>query len=108
MARSQICQLVISETLRKHPPVPGPGRVVTKPYVIPGTSVNLDVGVTILIPICGLHHDPKYFPDPEVFNPENFNDEVKAKRPNHSYLPFGDGPRNCIGKTEMLFIGNRR
>ena len=108
MARSQICQLVISENLRKHPPAPSISRVVTKPYAIPGTSVHLDVGVKILIPVCGLHHDPKYFPDPDIFNPENFNDEVKAKRPNHSYLPFGDGPRNCIGKTEMLFIGNRR
>jgi cytochrome P450 family 6 len=98
---------LISETLRKHPPVPVPGRVVTKPYVIPGTSVHLDVGVKILIPVCGLQHDPKYFADPEVFNPENFNDEFKTKRPNHSYLPFGDGPRSCIGKGEMHFIGNR-
>lgn len=98
---------MISETLRKHPSVPATWRVVTKPYVIPGTSVHLDVGMTILIPVYGLHHDPKYFPDPEVFNPENFNDEVKAKRPYHSYLPFGDGPRNCIGKTEMYFIRNK-
>lgn len=88
---------VVNETLRKHPPAPTTVRVVTKPYVFPGTSVQLDVGMTILIPIYGLHHDPKYFPDPEVFNPENFNDELKANRPNHSYLPFGDGPRNCIG-----------
>jgi len=102
-----MCQLLISEILRKHPPVPGPGHVVTKPCVIPGTSVHLDVGMMILIPICGLHHDPKYFSDPEIFNPENFNDEIKAKRPNHSYLPFGDGPRNCIGKTETRFIENR-
>lgn len=88
---------VVDETLRKHPPAPVTRRVVTKPYVIPGTSVHLDVGVKILIPIYGLHHDPKYFPEPEVFNPENFSDEIKAMRPNHAYLPFGDGPRNCIG-----------
>jgi cytochrome P450 family 6 len=98
---------LISETLRKHPPSPGFGFVVTKPYVIPGISVHLDVGVKILVPVYGLHHDPKYFPDPEVFNPENFNDEIKAKRPNHSYLPFGDGLRKSIGKTEMRFIRNR-
>jgi len=69
--------------------------------------VHLDVGMIILIPIYALHHDPKYFPHPEVFNLENFNDELNAKRPNHSYLPFGDGPRNCIGKTELRFIRNR-
>jgi hypothetical protein len=79
---------------------------VTKPYVIPGTSVHLDVGMKIVIPIYGLHHDPKYFRAAEVFNPENFSDEIKATRPNYSYLPFGDGPRNCIGKAEMWFIGN--
>ena len=98
---------MISETLRKHPPLPVVTRVVTRPYVIPGTSVHLDVGMIILIPIYALHHDPKYFPHPEVFNLENFNDELNAKRPNHSYLPFGDGPRNCIGKTELRFIRNR-
>ena len=96
---------MISEALRKHPPAPATGRVVTKPYVIPGTSVHLDVGTRIFIPIYGLHHDPKYFPDPEVFNPENFNEEIKAKRPNNSYLPFGDGPRSCIGKTECASLG---
>jgi cytochrome P450 family 6 len=101
MACSVICLLLISETLRKHPPAPATGRVVTKPYVIPGTSVRLDVGVKIIIPIYGLHHDPKYFHAAEVFNPENFSDEIKATRPNYSYLPFGDGPRNCIGKGEM-------
>jgi cytochrome P450 family 6 len=98
---------LISETLRKHPPSPTPGHVVTKPYVIPGTSVHLDVGMMILIPIYGLHHDPKYFPTPEVFNPENFNEEVQSKRPNHSYLPFGEGPRSCIGKTDISFITTR-
>lgn len=44
-----------------------------------------------------LHNDPKYFSDPEVFKPERFSLEEKAKRPAGVYFPFGDGPRICIG-----------
>jgi len=51
----------------------------------------------IMIPIYSLHHDPKYFKDPEVFDPERFSPEENAKRPKGTYLPFGDGPRICIG-----------
>jgi cytochrome P450 family 6 len=95
---------LISETLRKYPPVPVLLRVVTKPYIIPGTSVHLDVGLKVVIPIYGLQHDPKYFPEPEVFNPENFSEEKKVKRPHQVYLPFGDGPRICIGDMQMYLL----
>lgn len=57
-----------------------------------------------MIPIYGLHHDPQYFPEPEKFNPENFSDDSKARRPQNAYLPFGDGPRNCIGNIKIHFV----
>ncbi|KAF4519173.1 hypothetical protein B566_EDAN008236 [Ephemera danica] len=47
--------------------------------------------------IYGLHHDPEYFPDPERFDPERFNEENKSKLKSFTYMPFGSGPRNCIG-----------
>ena len=89
---------LLAETLRKYPPLGFLSRVVTKPYVLPGTSVKLDIGQKILISVYGLHHDAKYYPDPERFNPENFSNEAKAARPHYTYLPFGEGPRNCIGE----------
>lgn len=46
----------------------------------------------------GLHYDPEYFPEPQKFNPERFSDENRKKIPPFSYLPFGQGPRNCIGR----------
>lgn len=55
-----------------------------------------------LIPIWSLHHDPKYFPNPDKFDPERFSDENKASIDPDTYLPFGVGPRNCIGSRFAL------
>lgn len=72
-------------------------RVATKSYSMPNDSLKIEKGQKIIIPIFSLHFDPRYFSDPEVFNPERFSTEEKAKRPNSVYIPFGDGPRICIG-----------
>ncbi|XP_046999169.1 cytochrome P450 6B4-like [Schistocerca americana] len=45
----------------------------------------------------GLHYDRKFFRNPEKFDPEHFSEEQKASRHPYSYLPFGEGPRICIG-----------
>ena len=55
-------------------------------------------GEFVWIPIYALHHDPKYYPDPSRFDPERFSDDNKASIDPVTYLPFGIGPRNCIGK----------
>jgi cytochrome P450 len=88
---------LFSETLRKYPPAPRLSRECTKTYKIPGTEIVLEKGVLTIIPILGLHHDPKYYPDPDRFDPERFSEEEKAKRHHYVYLPFGEGPRICIG-----------
>ncbi|XP_030745866.1 probable cytochrome P450 6a17 isoform X2 [Sitophilus oryzae] len=97
VAEMKYLDLVIDETLRKFPPVPVIPRVCSKDYQIPGTDVVIEKGVRVQIPVWGLHKDPDYYPNPEVFNPENFSEENKAKRPDFTFLPFGEGPRMCIG-----------
>ncbi|XP_025193066.1 probable cytochrome P450 6a13 [Melanaphis sacchari] len=90
--------MVIAETLRKYPVIFALFRVATKTYHLPNDSLTIKKGQKVIIPIFSLHFDPKYYTDPEVFNPERFSAEEKAKRPNGVYIPFGDGPRICIGK----------
>lgn len=82
-------------------------RMVTKPYTIepeePGEKpVHLEVGDVALIPIMGIHYDPKYYENPEKFDPERFSLENRKTLNPYVYIPFGVGPRNCIGSRFSL------
>ncbi|XP_050469473.1 cytochrome P450 6k1-like isoform X2 [Bombus huntii] len=90
------------ETLRKYPPAPMLSRRCEHQYQIPGSKVELPVGMRVIIPIYGFHHDPDYYPDPATFDPERFTEENKRTRHPYTYLPFGEGPRNCIGMRFAL------
>lgn len=78
-----------------YPPVSALSRKCTKDYKIPGMDITLEKGCNILIPSIALQNDAKYFPQPDLFDPERFIDGKKP--PVGTYLPFGDGPRSCIG-----------
>ncbi|XP_050305548.1 probable cytochrome P450 6a17 [Anthonomus grandis grandis] len=88
---------VVRETLRKYPVVSILPRVCSRDYVIPNTNIVIKKGTNIPIPVIGIHMDEEYYPSPEVFNPENFSKENVASRPDFAWLPFGDGPRQCLG-----------
>ncbi|XP_050528975.1 cytochrome P450 6k1-like [Daktulosphaira vitifoliae] len=90
-------EMVICETLRMYTPL-DIMREVEKPYQIPDEDFVIEKNTKIMIsPYC-IHMDPKYYPNPMKFDPERFSPEEKAKRPNSTFLPFGDGPRNCLGE----------
>ncbi len=59
----------------------------------------------MLIPIHAIHHDPRWWPDPEVFDPTRFLGEEAKGRHRSAYLPFGGGRRICIGKSFALMEG---
>lgn len=66
-------------------------------YRLPGTDLELTPGMRVVVPIYGLHHDPVHYPDPDLFRPERFLEEKRRLRHPFTFLPFGEGPRNCIG-----------
>nr|UZE89951.1 cytochrome P450 CYP9GN2 [Chrysoperla zastrowi sillemi] len=90
--------MVLSETLRKWPPLPIIDRECTKAYQIKSDDLTIDLapGMGVQIPIAGFHYDPKYYPNPEKFDPERFSDENKANMNPYVYMPFGLGPRVCV------------
>lgn len=94
--------MLFSETLRKYPPAPAFLRKCTKTYKLKDAPGMVEEGLSVIIPCYGLHRDPEYFPEPDRFDPERFNDENRAKIWDYCYIPFGDGPRNCIGKRNVF------
>lgn len=93
-----------SESLRKWPPAIITDRICTAPYRLNlnGQSYNFNVGDMLWIPILGIQRDEKYYPDPEKFDPERFNESNKRNINPAAFLPFGLGPRNCIGSRFAL------
>jgi cytochrome P450 family 6 len=96
--------MVVNETLRKYPLTSFLNRKSASKYTFEETGFTLDEDVAILIPVAGLHFDPEYFPDPEKYDPERFSEENKNKIQPYTYLPFGDGPRSCIGQRFGLLV----
>lgn len=96
--------MLLTEGLRKHPPMFIIDRKCVRPYTLEPASpdaapLRLRPGQLCLIPAYSIHRDEKYYPDPERFDPERFSDENKANFPSAAYIPFGVGPRNCIGNS---------
>jgi len=70
-------------------------RECTKKCTIKG--LKIPKGTIVLVPTCTLHRDPEFYPDPDTYDPERFSAVAKQSRDPYTYLPFGQGPRNCIG-----------
>ncbi|XP_019700141.2 cytochrome P450 9e2-like [Harpegnathos saltator] len=107
MSKMVYMDMVVSEALRKYPPVVFIDRLCAKKYELPPAkpgykSVVVERDCMTWTPVYALHHDPKYFPNPSKFNPERFSNENKDKIVPYTYLPFGLGPRKCIGNRFAL------
>lgn len=72
-------------------------RKATEDYEIPNTKMKVDKGTTVFISNYSFHMDPQYFPEPENFDPGRFTKENIESRHPMTFLPFGNGPRICIG-----------
>ncbi|XP_070642695.1 cytochrome P450 4A25-like isoform X1 [Bos indicus] len=87
--------MCIKEAMRLYPPVPVISRELSKPITFPDGR-SLPAGILVSLSIYGLHHNPKVWPNPEVFDPTRF--APGSTRHSHAFLPFSGGSRNCIGK----------
>ncbi|XP_043662811.1 probable cytochrome P450 6a14 [Drosophila teissieri] len=97
LAEMTFLEQVLSETLRKHPIIPQLLRETNESYKVPNTEFTIEKGTTLLIPVHNIHHDQDLYPQPELFDPSRFETDKSKSRHPFAYLPFGDGPRNCIG-----------
>ncbi|KAF2903663.1 hypothetical protein ILUMI_02504 [Ignelater luminosus] len=107
LMKMKYLDMVVSETFRLWPPEPFFSRKCTQPFTIepmlPGEKpLHIERGFGVTIPIFSVHRDPKYFSNPNKFEPERFSDENKAHIKPFTYLPFGMGPRFCIGSRFAL------
>jgi cytochrome P450 len=93
-------EMVIKESMRLYPPAPSVGREPIQDIQLGGYPVKK--GAILTLSVYGLHHNPKIFPNPEVFDPERFSPENEKNIPRYGYLPFGAGPRVCIGNSFAL------
>lgn len=92
-----ITQQVLKETMRLYPPAPVIGRDCDAPVEIAGHQ--LPAGSQIVIPIWALHRHLKLWDDPDRFDPDRFRPAREAKIARTQYMPFGAGPRICIGSS---------
>ena len=82
------------------------GRRVLEDYQVGGYTIPANAMVVVSQFL--VHRDPRWFPDPDLFDPDRWLPEVAATRPKFSYFPFGAGTRICIGEqfawTEAILI----
>ncbi|XP_055852787.1 cytochrome P450 6a8-like [Episyrphus balteatus] len=90
-------EMVMKETLRKYSVVTNLIRRPINDYPTSDPKYIIPKRTMVLIPADAIHRDPDIYPDPEKFDPERFSPEELQKRHPITWLPFGDGPRNCIG-----------
>lgn len=89
-------EMVFAEAMRLYPPAWAVGRMSKAPFELGGIQIAAK-SICIMSPYV-LQRDARWFPDPEVFDPERWTPEARESRPKFSYFPFGGGARVCIGE----------
>lgn len=92
------------EAMRMFPSLGFLIRTSARPYTFPELGLSIDEGVAVVVPVQALHMDPKYFECPHEFRPERFHPDNFQSVHKYAYLPFGSGPRACIGKHHLMVV----
>jgi cytochrome P450 len=83
--------------MRLYPPAWSVARTVVSEFGLRG--YRIPAGANVVMSQWIMHRDPRYFPDPEKFDPDRWLSDGAQKLPRFAYFPFGGGPRQCIGNT---------
>jgi cytochrome P450 len=89
-------EMVVAETMRLYPPAWAVGRLAIEDHEVGGYLIPR--GSLVLVSQFVMHRDPRFYPDPECFDPARWTPEAKQTRPPFAYFPFGGGVRRCIGE----------
>lgn len=97
LPRLEFTRRVVTEAMRLYPPADVLGREAIEDCTIEGISIRR--GTTIFMSQWVMHHDERYFPEPDRFDPGRWTPQFEKSLPRFAYFPFGGGPRYCIGQT---------
>jgi cytochrome P450 len=103
IAKLSLLDAVFQETMRLYPPAPMLMRRTVKPVQLGGVAIG--AGTTVNIPIYVVHRHRLLWDDPLAFEPSRFSAEARTGRHRCAYMPFGAGPRTCIGGTFAMLEG---
>jgi cytochrome P450 len=92
---------VLNEAMRLYPPGWLLSRRTIHPDVLAGYEIT--AGADVLLPLYLPHRHPRYWNEPDSFDPDRFTPEREAERPRFAFVPFAAGPRHCIGETLALY-----
>jgi cytochrome P450 len=97
LPRLTYTEMVLKESMRLYPPAWS----ITRESIadVELGSYPVEKGHVIILNVYGMHRDARYFPDPLRFDPERFSAENEPSIPKYAYIPFGGGPRVCIGNA---------
>ncbi|XP_033338889.2 cytochrome P450 4g15 isoform X1 [Megalopta genalis] len=90
------------ETLRMYPPVPIIARQMSTDVKLASGDHVVPAGATVVIGTIKMHRQPHIYPNPDVFNPDNFLPENTANRHYYAFVPFSAGPRSCVGRKYAM------
>ncbi|XP_060912815.1 cytochrome P450 3A40-like [Labrus mixtus] len=102
LMQMEYLDMVLNESMRLYPIANRLERMAKASVEVNGMTIPK--GTTVMIPVYTLHRDPTLWPEPDTFNPERFSKENKDNIDPYTFLPFGAGPRNCIGMRFALVM----
>ncbi|XP_078036918.1 cytochrome P450 6B4-like [Augochlora pura] len=103
MEQMEYLDKVFKETLRKYPAGPLIMRVASSDYTFETLNFTVPKYTNVWVSVYNIQRDPAIYPDPMKFDPERFTKEAEATRHPMHFMPFGEGPRHCIGYRFAIF-----